>query len=135
MIDRFLTLAADPAAEADLRREVARCVHSLRASAGRGDARQVTRAEAAVQADPVGVFTFDASGLATLAAAGGPWPAGRFEMPLGDILNWYYYGDEMLEAYEDFCDLVADLGWCKEEITNAKVFFWKPESFQAKLGS
>ena len=81
MIDRFLTLAAEPAAESDLRHAVAEAVQSLQASAGRGDPGQVDRAEAAVQADPQRAFTFDAAGFATLTADGQTWQAGRFETP------------------------------------------------------
>jgi hypothetical protein len=81
MIQRFLDLAAERASEPDLRDEVAAFVRSLRASAGRGDASRVARAEAAVRADPASAFTFDASGLATLRVAGNAWCAGRFETP------------------------------------------------------
>jgi hypothetical protein len=86
MIHRFLELAADPAAERDLHNEVAAFVRSLRASAGRGDAAQVARAEAAVQTAPASAFTFDAAGLATLAADGDAWCAGHFETPsIGEL--------------------------------------------------
>lgn len=81
MIDRFLTLAAEPARESEIRHAVAEAVQSLHASAGRGDPGQVARAEAAVQADPQGAFTFDAAGFATLTADGQTWQAGRFETP------------------------------------------------------
>ncbi len=81
MIQRFLTLAADPNAESDLRREVAVFIKSLRDSAGRSYRGQVARAETCVRADPQKAFTFDGTGLATLAVAGYRWQAGRFETP------------------------------------------------------
>src|SRR5581483_703047 len=86
MLDNLLTLAANPAADADLRRLVEEHIQSLRASAGRGDGRQVGRAEAAVRADPNGAFTFDATGRATLTTTDGTWQAGHFETPsIGEL--------------------------------------------------
>lgn len=81
MIDKILTLANDPATEPDLRREVARWIGMLHASAGRGDREQVGRAEKAILQDPRSAFTFDAAGHATLTAAGMIWRAGRFTTP------------------------------------------------------
>src|SRR4051812_35909819 len=81
MLDKLLTLAADPAAEDDLRRLAAEQVHSLRANAGRGDRSQVGRAEEVVRADPRAAFTFDDGGFATLTAGEDIWLAGRFELP------------------------------------------------------
>jgi hypothetical protein len=40
----------------------------------------VAAAESAVQADPPGAFAFEATGAATLSAAGRSWHAGRFEV-------------------------------------------------------
>jgi hypothetical protein len=86
MIDRFLALASEKTSEAQLRSEVAEHVRTLLATAGRGDARQVARAEADVQAAPNNAFTFDDSGLATLEAGGGTWQAGRFATPtIGEL--------------------------------------------------
>ncbi|MFO0592708.1 MAG: hypothetical protein U0441_34510 [Polyangiaceae bacterium] len=85
MLDAFLRLAREPSAEKELRAEVANHVTAVRASAKRGDRSLVRQAEAAVRADP-GVFSFDASGHATLKAAGHAWSAGRFEAAsLGDL--------------------------------------------------
>jgi hypothetical protein len=50
------------------------------ASNGRGDAAQVERAEAEVAADPARTIRFDASGAATVTAAGRSYQGGRFEV-------------------------------------------------------
>jgi hypothetical protein len=59
------------------------------------------------------------------------WPSVELgvasEGTLWRILNWTYYGEEMLDAYNDFCDLVMSLGWCHEEMTHYKVFFYRAE--------
>jgi hypothetical protein len=57
------------------------------------------------------------------------WPSVELgiasEGPFYHILNSHYYGEEMAEAYDYFCDLVRSLGWCHEEITHYKVFFYR----------
>ena len=85
MFDGFLDMAADPAAENDLRQATARHVAALRA-AGRVDRAIVGRTEQAVAADPTRAFAFAPGGHATLTAAGHSWPAGQFETPsLGEL--------------------------------------------------
>lgn len=85
MLDAFLKLGRDAAAEKDLRAEVASHVAQVRASAKRGDRGLVRVAESAVRAD-ASTIAFDPSGSATLTAGGHAWSAGRFEaVSLGEL--------------------------------------------------
>jgi hypothetical protein len=81
MLKSIFTSAADITKEANLRREIADFVQTLRGSAGIGDRKQVARAESAVNADPGSAFTFDPAGIATLTVEGNTWNAGRFGTP------------------------------------------------------
>ena len=67
--------------EAALRAATARHVGAVRATIGRRDRGVVVRAETDVRRDPAAAFSFDASGRATLTAAGRTWDAGRFATP------------------------------------------------------
>ncbi len=78
MLDALVRQGSDPAAHAELLREVRAHVARVEASAGRGDAKQVREAEDDVIAGR-GTFTFDGDGRAVLTAAGMTWCAGRFE--------------------------------------------------------
>lgn len=55
-------------------------LRSAIANKGLGDAGQVERAEAEVAADPARAIRFDASGAATVTAAGRSYQGGRFEV-------------------------------------------------------
>lgn len=55
-------------------------LRSAIAAKGRGDVGQVERAEAEVAADPARSIRFDASGAATVTAAGRAYQGGRFEV-------------------------------------------------------
>ncbi len=57
-----------------------RHVRSAIAAKGQGDGRQVERVETEVAADPTGTIRFDASGAATVTAAGRSYQGGRFEV-------------------------------------------------------
>jgi hypothetical protein len=81
LIDLLVTRAADPAAEAELLKEIDLLRAKVLASRDQGEAGQVAVAENAVQANPAGAFTFDAAGFATLGVAGSTWHSGRFETP------------------------------------------------------
>jgi len=70
-------------AEASRRAVIAGFDDHLRAtvaSLGRGDGGQVARVEAEVAADPARAIRFDASGRATVTAAGRTYAGGRFEI-------------------------------------------------------
>ncbi len=85
MLDAFLKLAREPAAEKELRAEVTSHLAQVRASAKRGERGLVRTAESAVRANG-SVISFDPAGMATLRAGGHAWCAGRFEaVSLGDL--------------------------------------------------
>jgi hypothetical protein len=64
-----------------LRTGVAEYIAQVRTSAGRGDRRQVARAEAEVMANPGGGFQFLPDGSANLVLSSGTVSAGRFATP------------------------------------------------------
>ncbi|MFN8475851.1 MAG: hypothetical protein U0822_26980 [Anaerolineae bacterium] len=79
MLDLIFTHATSPTDDRYLREQIAAQVKAVNATAGKGDRGQVEQAEKVVQADPAHAFEFDATGLASLTAAGSTWSAGRFE--------------------------------------------------------
>jgi hypothetical protein len=81
MIDLLLQSASSPGQDEQLEGLLSAHVAAVQASARRGDRGQVTDIERAVQADPVGSFTFDTQGNGMLRALRGTFPAGRFETP------------------------------------------------------
>src|SRR4051812_44389411 len=86
LIDLVVAHAWHPAAEAMLLDAIAGHAAAVLASMGGGDRTLVGQAERAVRARRTGAFVFDATGSASLAAAGQTWQAGRFEpVSLGDL--------------------------------------------------
>jgi hypothetical protein len=81
MIDLLLEQAGEASRERSLLQELSAHVAAVKASAGRGDRRQVGKIEAAVRADAKTAFCFDATGAGTLNTAEGRFPVGRFEIP------------------------------------------------------
>jgi len=82
----LVTSQAHASADVSLRREVAAHITALLASAGAGKRSSLQRAEQAVRLDPAHAFSFDATGVATLAADGKTWCAGRFQtLSVGEL--------------------------------------------------
>jgi len=79
MIDLLLSWGGDPTRDSEFQREVSAYVADVRASAGKGQRRQVEDIEAVVKADPTSAFVFDEQGRGTLEAGAATFPAGRFE--------------------------------------------------------
>lgn len=76
----------DPLHRAALRDALTAHLRAVAASAVRGDRTLVARAEDEVRRDPAAHIAFDATGLATLCAAGRTFQAGRFEaVRLGEL--------------------------------------------------
>jgi hypothetical protein len=76
----------DPGDHASLRDALTAELHAVAASGPRGDRTLVARAEDEVRQNTAAHIRFDATGLATLHAAGRTFQAGRFETPrLGEL--------------------------------------------------
>jgi hypothetical protein len=76
----------DPSDRASLRDALTAHLREITTSAARGDRTLVARAETDVRGSPEACFRFDATGRATLHAAGRTFQAGTFETPrLGDL--------------------------------------------------
>src|SRR5580704_18261793 len=86
MLDLLLAHGANDRSDDELVQAFAAREAALLRPARAADRTQVSEAESAVSSAPTAAFSCDASGTATLTAAGHTWHAGRFEpLSIGEL--------------------------------------------------